>query len=254
MNLSLPILTGSAFRDNSIRKIRRVDRIRGDRIRVVRGNSKLGRSIWTFSLPPVSTCPTATRTCLRHCYAVWFYNRFVSLRLPYRNNQNATTKSDFSKRIIQIIRQIKHITAFRIHPSGEFYSSSYIRKWVQIVRELPHVRFFAYTRAWLDLNNLPALRELSLLHNMRLWLSTDRETGLPPEIPATRIAYMSVGDDDIPSNDPDLIFRVRRKKPRIRLGRSLVCPVENGTPNGAALTCQQCRICFHTAWKHSFTR
>jgi hypothetical protein len=62
---------------------------------------------------------------------------------------------------------------FRIHVAGDFYSSTYTRKWIAIVQALPDVQFYAYTRSSRVETIRPALEELRALQNMQLFASMD---------------------------------------------------------------------------------
>ena len=220
-----------------------------------RGNDKLGRRIWHFSLPPAVTCTTATNLCLTHCYALNYSLRWPenTLRL-YARSYRFALQPDFTRLMIRHIRR-KRIRLLRIHVSGEFFSAKYIRKWITIATRCPGTRFFCYTRAWRSARMRCALQELASSPNMFMWLSLDRNAHEAPTSPVFRTAYMAVDNRDIPPATADLVFRVRDRRVRtIRLGGSLVCPVENGTTAGHELQCQQCRLCFDTAWRRSFSK
>ncbi len=91
----------------------------------------------------------------------------------------------------------------------------------------------------------PMVKALSLMPNMKLWLSADAETGFPDEVPAhARVAWMQTeaGED---MDDADLVFldHPLRKKSIPLTVIDKVCPAE--TPDGKrrGTTCATCRTC-----------
>jgi hypothetical protein len=56
-------------------------------------------------------------------------------------------KADFTAIIINEIKRkrVKPV-AIRIHATGDFYSQSYLNKWIEIAAALPSVDFYAYTK------------------------------------------------------------------------------------------------------------
>lgn len=143
------------------------------------------------------------------------------------------------------------LAVVRVHAAGDFYSVAYVRKWLAIVRACPDTQFFAYTRSWRVTERcspalVKAVYELSLEPNMRIWLSCDRETGMPPSWPRSPWAYLMLNDDDIPSYPVELVFRddaktVMRREPG---NDSLVCPYEQGISQ-AKHKCSSCQICYN---------
>jgi hypothetical protein len=140
-----------------------------------------------------------------------------------------------------------HIRVVRIHTGGEFYSAAYAQKWFEIARRARRVRFFTYTRAW----RVPAIKAvidaLASLPNGRVWYSADRESGMPPDIPAgVRVAWLMVAADDHPPAGVDLVFRVARlrRDPAITVAGVPVCPAEDGLTRPRVPTCDHCGICW----------
>lgn len=130
-------------------------------IRLSRGNIKLSKNdhsiflIW--NIPAISTCPYATKECIRLCYARKAERQYPSC-LPSRTRHwNESKKDTFVKDMIQAItyeldrRGAKgKRTYFRIHESGDFYTVEYARKWVEIARHFDgddRISFLAYTKS-----------------------------------------------------------------------------------------------------------
>lgn len=216
---------------------------------LVKGNSKLGKTIWQFSIPAGSTCPGRTKLCSERCYAQKGFFLMPSVQRAQERNEEATRRDDFVEQMVAEICTVKaHIV--RIHVAGDYYSAAYVKKWREIVKACPDVRFFTYTRSWhkeaarLD----PALRteltNLSKCKNVRMWWSVDAETGPPEELPKRiRCAYLAINKDDIPDESMHLVFRdyPMRGTEQKRINGVMVCPPENGVTH---LTCEKCGFCW----------
>jgi hypothetical protein len=209
------------------------------------GNSKLGPSIYTWSLPAALTCPGRTSLCERLCYAL--KGRFVmarQLRQAIRNWIIACTPFFVWWMVSRLTKAKARVV--RIHVSGDFFNAAYVRQWLRIAESLPQIQFFAYTRSW----RVPAIRialaEFSRLPNVALWYSEDSETGCPKLVPSEhriRLAYLATHAGDIPPS-ADLVFRdyPTRGLVQKRVGGALVCPAENGI--SGHVRCSSCAICY----------
>jgi hypothetical protein len=208
------------------------------------GNQKLGRSIWTFSLPAVTTCPGASDACKSACYA----RKGNFLRPNVRDSLLRNYELSKTPNFIGLVAA--HLAAHRakivrLHPSGDFYSAGYVRRWASIARMCRDTLFYAYTRSWRVPSVRPAVADLARMPNVRVWYSIDRDTGLPKGPPRpVRLAYLAADAADAPPPEADLVFRDgwRTAAKQIRSAGVLVCPVENGT--NKPLTCEACRLCF----------
>jgi hypothetical protein len=210
---------------------------------LVRGNDKIGQSIFAFNLPAVDTCPGRSAACSA-CYAQRGRWSFPKVRAALRRNWEASRHPFFAERMIREIRR-RRVGVVRIHAAGDFYDARYVRSWVQVARNCPWVTFYAYTRSW----RLPGLRaeleELAALPNVRLWYSADQDTEMPTALPqGVRVAWLQEAHDDSVPAGVDLVFRVHRlrREPAKRIGLTLVCPVEQGSGNST--TCTSCGLCW----------
>lgn len=142
------------------------------------GNTKVG-DVFTFSLPSKTTCPGASKWCLRHCYA-WRYEQIrPSCKKAYADNLRLAQDTDhFAKQMIGVLPRI--MTAFRIHVSGDMFSEDYVNAWVKITRAFPKTRFWGYTRSWCVSEMETALKRLRDRPNVQLFASVDPEMKLPP--------------------------------------------------------------------------
>jgi hypothetical protein len=212
-----------------------------------RGTTKLGRTIWHFSIPPVDTCPGKSELCERICYARRGWFGVSSSRRVLEANYLESQRADFPSLMLGAI-WTQRPKLIRIHCAGDFYSARYVRKWCRIVQELPDVRFYYYTRSWRVATIAEAMRELEGFRNVAPWWSVDQETGVPPRRGVSsrvRFAYVSITDDDIAPRPVDLYFRdynLRRHVTK-KVSGELVCPQENGI---TSVNCLQCQVCLRT--------
>lgn len=209
------------------------------------GNSKLGAGIWSFSLPVVKSCKSATSLCSKACYAKAGHFVWESVRKSRAVAWKASRRKDFADRVVALCTY-QGVTVVRVHVEGDADSPAYMMKWVEIARRLPGVRFFAYTRRWRDGKMWDALKAFGSLKNVSLWFSADAETGEPPR-PAwfAGVAYMSLSDQDLPPYPADLVFRDECKTEMRRTpSGDKVCPWDDGVKRANRVTCAACRYCF----------
>jgi hypothetical protein len=212
---------------------------------VVKGNTKLGKSIHSFSLPAIFTCPGSTIPCRDLCYACRRQSHFMheSVQDRYWSNMAMSLRPDFPMLIAEPLSRIKTPT-LRWHVSGDFYDDDYAHKVFQAARMSPRATMTSYTRSWRDPAVARVLVKLAALPNFHLWYSCDYETGKPKAAPArVRLAYMQTTEEDIPPFPVDLFFRVNNLRNTVRkhIAGTMVCPVENGITQ---TTCAQCKVCF----------
>jgi hypothetical protein len=221
-------------------------------------NTKLGPGVQGFSLPPgnvlrTGTCPGANELCEEICYA----SRGRMQINEWRYWVNWAFVELWPERFVQALTENPLSRLFRIHVGGDFYSASYIGLWERIIRENPRTRFWAYTRSHQDGRGgrselLAPLRRLAMLPNMRLLLSADRLTGVPPLdlVPGAVRAWLCESDQDVPPEPVEVVFRNAPEAALSVLGGSPVCPVERASdPAKVAgkITCRNCAWCFDAA-------
>lgn len=212
------------------------------------GNSKLGKTIWHWSIPALTTCPGSTPTCILSCYALKGRYYLPDVARGLEVNFVRTTQPDFADWLISQMIAFG-VRLLRLHPSGDFYSEQYVRDWLQVTRRCRSTTFFAYTRSWRDQKLLPLLEEMAALPNMFLFWSEDRDTGPAPDSPHALRCYLAVDDNDVPTSRPHLVFRDKPQTTRKKMGGSLICPHEQLQPYKPA--CDRCRLCFtQSGWGH----
>lgn len=229
------------------------------------GNDKT--NCYSFDLPPKATCPGKTVFCASRCYAVRLSKLYPAAGDKYERNLEFTNSDAF---VSYMIHNIPRNCEFRIHVSGDFHCTDYVKKWGMIVSARKDVTFYTYTRSWRVGDIWKYLRLLSMFPNVNINLSLDIETGMPTFNGAEsyRWCYLS-NDDTAPSwlRRNDIIFRTNHnlrkgnhqwlrqkaindgKDPNQvapllhRIGNGVVCPFERGKSMPAFFSCSQCRLC-----------
>ena len=113
------------------------------------GNSKLG-PIPFYSLPPITTCPSATRFCRAYCYAIY---EILDRRAHLREAASyiLSLREDFPDIInwyLDKLRSRAPTRVVRLHVSGDFYSTEYVVKWYRVAEANPDYVFYTYTRSF----------------------------------------------------------------------------------------------------------
>src|SRR4051794_38351082 len=118
------------------------------------GNGKLGQTIFTFSLPPVVTCPGRSQLCEANCYARQGNFARQNVRDRMADNLAAACQGDFESRVLR--EMVKRcVLLCRWHVSGDFFNEQYAAKCLNIFRRARRVRFWLYTRSWRAASILP---------------------------------------------------------------------------------------------------
>jgi hypothetical protein len=210
----------------------------------IRGNSKLGEDVWTWSILAGHTCPGKSAPCLSECYALHGHFVWASTIASHQSRWEHSLKRSFVKDALAELEKLKP-KVLRVHVAGDFYSPAYVRKWHKIIEATPGTQFFLFSRSWRVPNILRELRKLAGLKNVCMWFSCDQETGAPPLARNVRRAYMSLNDDDAPLYRVDLVFRAKRgTTQKFNKRGHFVCPVEQGIVRQKHITCSTCRLCF----------
>ena len=192
------------------------------------GNSKLGtdgrfaETVFVWNLPAMATCPGASKWCSAHCYNADALSAKFPIE-PWAVNWAWATERPIELEAI-ILARIKAATppiAFRIHSSGDFFSTPYVALWITVCRASPDVCFWAYTRSWQIPEIAAALEELRRVPNVELFASWDNSMQEPP--PGWRLSTVLDGGSPQPST-----------------ASTLQCPEEDGR----VANCADCGYCF----------
>lgn len=150
-------------RDKQGREIRRSNT---DKLKFCKGNAKLDKTIYTFSLPAGYTCPGANECKSRvklvdgkltvvdgpktkfRCFA-------ASQEVLYQNTYRARQHNmDLLKGLtVGGMRELinrslpKKAKVIRVHVSGDFFSQSYFDAWMEVAEDNPDRLFYAYTKS-----------------------------------------------------------------------------------------------------------
>lgn len=181
------------------------------------GNSKLGKDVFDFSLPPIDSCPDSV-SCAKDCYAVRYYKQYPAVKKFYDGNFKLVLADldAFKKLVINQVKKrnsnprAKKIKTIRIHASGDFFSRDYLNAWLDICNELKEVQFFAYTKAFSKIDATPG--NLNIINS---WVEVDG------------IKYLNFGEYE----------QIKQLNKRLN---GLICPVTIGKK----IDCSTCKYCF----------
>ena len=143
------------------------------------GNTKLGKSVWTWSMLPGNMeytveyngkTITAAGTCICNCVGCYAQTGFYNMpNTKYSNALKtviARTDAEFMANAIIAQIHASNIKLVRIHASGDFFSTDYVNDWRRIVRECPNTMFWTYTKnrdaehAFDDLANINIVKSI----------------------------------------------------------------------------------------------
>jgi hypothetical protein len=128
------------------------------------GNAKLGKNIFTFSLPAGHSCPFAN-DCLSkadkltgkltdgpntqfRCFAASAEAVYPNVRIARWHNFDLLKKLSTMEATNLILQSLpKKANIVRIHVSGDFFNESYFLAWLQVAKLRPNVLFYAYTKS-----------------------------------------------------------------------------------------------------------
>jgi len=233
---------------NTIKKYssnKMVSVLKKDGICISDGNKKLG-TIHSFSLPSINTCPGKSKLCSNLCYAVKYEKVYVSTNKAYTRNFNLLQNNmSFVERKLNEFFKVyseKH-NQFRIHVAGDFYSYKYTKMWRRIIKKNRNINFTAYTRSWRIPEILKVLKEINDFKNTKLFLSVDKETGIPI-FGNWNLAYLSENDDDKPIFPVTIVFRNKTNTVQTKINNSTVCPYEMGFKHSKKINCLKCMLCY----------
>jgi hypothetical protein len=218
-------------------------------------NGKTAKIANSFGLPAgrAYSCPGATATCERVCYAGKLEKLYKGVRHLLEANMAALAGHDragmaclLGEMIADFRRDCERAENhgatvprdFRIHWDGDFFSLEYADAWADVIRTNRDVRFWVYTRSF-DPESLDVLPALAGLPNLSLYLSVDPDNLAAAKWarkrnPWARWAYLAE------------TFAVGRSDLAELPGKRYPCP-ENGrripliTEKGSA--CIRCGIC-----------
>lgn len=131
-----------------------------------KGNAKLSKEIYTFSLPAGYTCPAAHlcasyanretgkitdgKDMVFRCFAASQESTFPNVRNARWHNFDilAKVKNDSFAMASLILSSLdKSAKIVRIHVSGDFFNAAYFRAWCYVAMHRHETKFYAYTKS-----------------------------------------------------------------------------------------------------------
>jgi ferredoxin len=213
---------------------------------LVTPNGKQSAIANTFGLPAGKefSCPGATPTCEKVCYAGKLEKVYKGVRDVLTHNWNLLKDADIDTMvdllddmILDFIKDCDRRQApkvFRIHWDGDFFSQTYEYAWQKVIMMHPDVKFWVYTRVE------SAAYSLSGLDNLSLYYSTDvdnkhiaekvRSTSI-----STKLAYLADTFEDAKQDMLSMTGKVGAKCPENNKSIPLI------SANGSA--CFSCGLC-----------
>ena len=91
------------------------------------------------------TCPFAS-ACAKYCYAQKGAYVWSNVAPAYRYRYEMTKRPEFAEMINDELKK-KRVEMLRIHDSGDYYSPSYIAKWMEVIKENKDILFYSYTKS-----------------------------------------------------------------------------------------------------------
>jgi len=150
--------------------------------RKLKSNEKVLFLIW--SLPAVQTCPYATDLCIGSCYARKAETAYPDCLPARENNFMFTLSEKFVPEMINYISiKLNNLKngrkiIFRIHESGDFYNTAYLKKWLQIIAffaDDDRIKFVTYTKSvrFFAETNFKEFQNLVVRYS--IWADTKKE-------------------------------------------------------------------------------
>lgn len=150
------------------------------------GNKKLGNT-YAWSITAGTTCPGKTKFCSgvkkkggksRFCYAMNMQNRRPNIKASWDRNYKIAKRKDFGILFSHALSKLPE-GIFRVHVSGDFFSTRYAKDIKDAFNENQHLKPFAFTRSW----RIPEIKIVLEEGGVPPWLmaSKDLQTGEPPE-------------------------------------------------------------------------
>jgi hypothetical protein len=99
----------------------------------------------SFSIPAKITCQTGL-ACWKYCYAAKIESYRPNVKKLYAENLLEASKDTFVDDMVKRIKYDFNPRYFRLHVSGDFFSTEYAEKWAEIARRLPDTIFYTYTK------------------------------------------------------------------------------------------------------------
>ena len=143
-----------------------------------KGNAKLGKQIFTFSIVSGYTCPFA-KDCLAkvdrisgkltdgphtqfRCFSASQEALFPAVRKSRWDNFEKIKNAIKNNTLVELIMNSipKKATVIRVHVAGDFFNQAYFNAWMEVAKKRTDIIFYAYTKSigyWVNqLGNIPS--------------------------------------------------------------------------------------------------
>ena len=139
--------------------------IKNQLLKFQKGNAKLDKSIYTFSLPAGHSCPfafeckasadrntgkiTDGKDQIFRCFSASSEAVYTSARNSRWKNFDLLKVCNTKKQMVELITLSLPSKAnkFRVHVSGDFFNQMYFDAWMQVAKNNPNKKFYAYTKS-----------------------------------------------------------------------------------------------------------
>ena len=209
------------------------------RVKIVNGNSKLGRGIYAVNLLPGDTpltlkdgtqltnvagsCAGACSACKADCYAVNDAKRYHNTVIKSQGGNTLLARFDRERFFADVQRFIDYnmIAAIRIHSSGEFLSYAYFTDWIELIKRNPAIKFYCYTKRF---------------NFIERYLDAG---GVIPENFSINVSIWKKNYDN-PHNLPEFIYDDGTEP---ELKDVVHCPAVDEKGRKTGMTCAACKLC-----------
>ena len=211
-------------------------------ISLVKGNSKLGKKVFSFNLMPGNkpistkdkgqltnvwgTCGGCCDGCEGSCYAVRDARLHHNAVIPSAGKNTVIMRHDMDKGFKQLKEALieKKAKVLRFHSSGEIINYNYLLHMIKLAVELPDIQFYFYTKRFKfiesyikDHGEFPT----NLVCNISEWKGNTDAYQLDG---LNKFVY----DDGTDSTLEKLVH----------------CPAVNKKGKKTGVTCEECKRCF----------
>ena len=212
------------------------------RIKIVNGNSKLGKGIYAVNLLPGSkpltlkngtqltnvagSCAGCSKDCENFCYAVSDAKRYHTTVIKSQGANTLLARFDRDRFFADVQRFIDYnmIAAIRIHSSGEFLSYEYFTGWIDLIERNPDIKFYCYTKRF---------------NFIERYLKSG---GNIPQNFSINVSIWNKNYDN-PHNLPEFIYDDGTDP---ELENVLHCPAVDKNGHKTGMTCAACKLCINT--------
>ena len=122
--------------------------------KIKKTSKTLGVKLMNFGIPAYKsasgklTCPMADE-CVKFCYAKKGAYIWSNVKPAFEKRYQLSKTNDFVEAMNAEIRK-KKPDYVRVHDSGDYYSTAYLKKWIEVAIHNPSVRFYSYTNIFSD--------------------------------------------------------------------------------------------------------